>query len=96
MHSTLILKLSALNSTESEIDIKRLQFLDRLINESKMAPVVKHLFRSRAESYFDSSRTSTGVMPNICKALQKYGLFDYFKLWFENSVSLCAHCGKHL
>ena len=51
-----------------------------------MATVVKNLFRSRAESYFDSNISSTDVLPNICEALRKYSLFDYFKLWFETSV----------
>ena len=54
-HSTLILRLAGLNSIESEIDVKRLLFLGRLITEPKMATVVKNMFRSRAESYFDSS-----------------------------------------
>ena len=85
-HSTLILKLSGLNSIESEIDVKRLLFWGHLITEPKMATVVKNLFRSRAESYFDFSISSTGVLPNIFDALRKCGLFDYFKLWFETSV----------
>ena len=51
-----------------------------------MATVVKSLFRSRAESYFDSDVSSTGVLPNICEALRNYRLFDYFKSWFETSV----------
>ena len=85
-HSTLILKLSGLNSIESEIDVKQLLFLGRLITEPKMATVVKNLLRSRAESYFDSNISSIGVLPNICEALRKYGLFDCFKLWFETSV----------
>ena len=67
-HSTLILKLSGLNSVESEIDVKRLLFLDRLITEPKMATVVKNLLRSRAESYCDSNVSSKGVLPNICEA----------------------------
>ena len=57
-----------------------------LLTKPKMVTVVKNLFRSRAESYFDSNTSSTGVLPKICKALRKYGLFDYFKLWFETSV----------
>ena len=85
-HSTLILKLSGLNFTESKIDVNRPLFLRRLITEPKMATVVKNLFRSRAESYFDSSISSTGVLPNIFEASRKYGLFDYFKLWSETSV----------
>ena len=51
-----------------------------------MTPVVKNLFRSRAESYFDSSITSTGVLPNICETLRKYGLFEYFKIRFDDAV----------
>ena len=51
-----------------------------------MATAVKNMFRSRAESYFDSSISSTGVLPKICEALRKYGLSEYFKLWFETSV----------
>ena len=47
---------------------------------------VYYLFRSRAESYFDFNIPTTAVLPNICEALQKYGLFDYLKLWFETSV----------
>ena len=61
-----------------------------------MATVVKNLFRSRAESYFDSNISFTGVLPNICEALRKYGLFGYFKLWFETWFSLCTHGGKRL
>ena len=52
-----------------------------------MATVVKNLFRSRAESYFESNISS---LQNICEALRKYGLFDYFKLWFETSVFRCV------
>ena len=85
-HSTLILRLAGLNSIESEINVKRLLFLGRLITEPKMATAVKNMFRSRAESYFDSSISSTGVLPKICEALRKYGLSEYFKLWFATSV----------
>ena len=85
-HSTLILRLAGLNSIESEIDVKQLLFLSHLITEPKMATAVKNMFRSRAESYFDSSISSTSVLPKICEALQKYGLLEYFKLWFEMSV----------
>ena len=84
-HSTLILKLSGLNFIESEIDVKRLLLLGRLITEPKMAAVVKNLLRSRAESYFCSNISSTRVLPNICEALPNYGLSDYFKMLFETS-----------
>ena len=48
----LLLKISNLNSIESEIDLKKLLFLGRLITESNMSAVVKGLFRSRAASFF--------------------------------------------
>ena len=51
-----------------------------------MATVVKNLFRRRTESYFDSNISCTGVLPDICEALRKYGLFYCFKLWFKTSV----------
>ena len=76
-HSTLILRLSDLNSFQSEIHIKQLLFLGRLITKPKMAPVVKNLFRSRTESYFDSNISSTDEHM-VC--------FDCFKLWFDNSI----------
>ena len=47
----LLLKISNLNSIESEIDLKKLLFLGRLIAEPNMSAVVKGLFRSRAASF---------------------------------------------
>ena len=95
-HSTLILKLSGLNSIESEIDARRLLFLGRLITEPKIGIVVKNLFRSRAESYFDSNISSNGVLLNICEALRKYGLFNYSNCGLKLRFSLCTHGGKQL
>ena len=40
----LLQKLSGLNSTESEIAIKKLLFLGRLIKEPRMSPVVESVF----------------------------------------------------
>ena len=48
----LLLKISNLNSIESEIDLKKLLFSGRLITEPNMSAVVKGLFRSRAASFF--------------------------------------------
>ena len=47
-----LLKISNVNSIESEIDLKKLLFLGRLITEPNMSAVVKGLFRSRAASFF--------------------------------------------
>ena len=45
-HSTLVLRISGLNSIESEIDVKRLLFLGRLITQPKMSVAVRTLFQS--------------------------------------------------
>ena len=68
-----------LNSTESEIDLKKLLFLGRLITEAKMPPTVKDLFQCRVDDFFNSSLTSIGVLPSICDALRKYDLFHYLQ-----------------
>ena len=46
------MKLLGLSSVESEINVKRLLFWGPLISEPKIAPVVKNVFRSRAEKLF--------------------------------------------
>ena len=81
----LLLKLSELNYTESEIALRMFLFLGRLITETKMAPVVRKLFDTKAESFCDTNIDSLGVLPSICDALKKYGLFSYFEQWFIDS-----------
>ena len=51
-----------------------------------MAPSVRHLLRSRTESLFDKDVKSTGILPSICEALNKYDLFNYFEIWFNSST----------
>ena len=51
----LLLKLSGLKSIESEIALRRLLFLDRLLSGDKMTPVVHELLEIRANSYFDTN-----------------------------------------
>ena len=84
----LLLKLSGLNSIESEIAVKNSQmlFLGRLISGAKTAPVVRSLFESRTQSYFDTNIASKGVLPSICEILHKYDLFSYFESWFSDST----------
>ena len=50
----------------------------RLVTEPKMAPSLRNLIRSRTESLFDIDVKSIGILPSICKALNKYDLFNYF------------------
>ena len=75
----LLLKMSGLNFNASEIAIKRLLLLGRLITEPNMTPTVRNLFRCRAESYFDTNVTSAGVLLSISEALVKYDLFHHFE-----------------
>ena len=56
-----LLKISKLNSIESEIDLKKLLFLGRLITETNMSAVVKGLFCCRAASFFEADFTPIGV-----------------------------------
>ena len=49
-----LLKVSGLNSVESEIDVKKLLFLGRLITEINMSSAVKGLFFSRVDSFFEA------------------------------------------
>ena len=61
-------------------------FLGRLISGAKTAPVVRSLFESRTQSYFDINIASKGVLPSICEILHKYDLFSYFESWFSDST----------
>ena len=78
--------MSGLWSIDSEIGFRKLIFLGRLPTGDKMAPVVRDLFQIRSQSYFDAKIVSLGVLPSICEALHKYGLFSYFDSWFSDSV----------
>ena len=78
--TSLLLKLSGLNSIESEIDFKKLMFWGRLITDPKMDPVVRLLFSSRINNFFDANITSRGVLPSICDSLYMYNLFHHGSL----------------
>ena len=84
----LLLRLSGLNSVESEISIRKLLLLGHLLTKENMAPVVLNLFQIRSQRLFDPDIVSLEVLPSICEALHKYKLFNYFKSWFSNSVFL--------
>ena len=63
----LLLKLSGLNSIESEVATKKLLFLGRLITEPKMTPPIKNPFDSRIKHFFNSDISSLGVLPSIAE-----------------------------
>ena len=77
--SAFILKLSGLHSIESEIALRKLFFLGRMITENKLTPTVRNLFRYRVDSFFNENISSLGILPSICEALHRYELFDYFE-----------------
>ena len=79
-------KIIMFYSIESEIALRKLLFLGRLITEPKMVQSVRSLFMSRAESYFDASVASMGVLPSIIEALNKYDLYHFFVSWFHDST----------
>ena len=82
----LLLKLSRLNSIESEIALRKLLFLGHLITGQKMTPALQRLFELRSKSLFDANIISLGVLPSICEALHKFDLFLYFDEWFQYSI----------
>ena len=47
---------------------------------------MRSLFYYRADSFFDESISSSGILPSICEALHRYELFDHFESWFHNSA----------
>ena len=83
---SILLKMSGLNSVASEIAIKKLLFLGRLITEPNMAPTVRNLFQCRVESYFDTNVTSAGVLLSTSEALVKHDLFHHFESWYNSST----------
>ena len=85
-----------LNSVASEIAIKKLLFPGRLITEPNMAPTVRYLFQCRAESYFNTNVTSSGVLLSISDALVKYDLFHHFESWYNSSTFSSYEIGKEL
>ena len=60
----LILKLSGLNSTESEIALRKLLFLGRMITGNILTPTERNLFHYQADSFFDESISSSGILPD--------------------------------
>ena len=54
----LIIKLSSLNSIESEIALRKLLSLGRMITENKLTPTVTNLFHYRVDSFFEESISS--------------------------------------
>ena len=76
----LLLKLSDLNSIESEVATKKLLFLGRLITEPEMTPL------SRTKIFFDSDISTPGVLPSIAELLKKFDLFYYLETWYNSSI----------
>ena len=69
-----LLRISNLNSIESEVNTRRLLFLGRLITEQKISPTVRYLFRTRIDSFFNADLASLGFIPRIYETINKYDL----------------------
>ena len=78
----------------SEIDFKKLMFLGRLITEPEMAPVVRFLFSSRVDSFFDANITSRGVLPSICDACTSITCFIILNYGSVNAFFPHTRTGK--
>ena len=67
----LLLRLSGFNSVKSEISIRKLLFLGRLLTGENMAPVARNLFQIRCQTFSDPNIVSLGVLPSFCEVLHK-------------------------
>ena len=81
----LILKLSGLNSIESEIALRKLLFLGRMITENKLTLTVTNLVHYRVDSFFDES-ISSHCLVYVRPSADTNELFDYFESWSHNST----------
>ena len=89
-----LLRLTDLNSVKAEIDMIKLLFLGSLVTDSKLAPSVKNLLRSRSESLCYQAGVKLiklVFLPSIWEALCKYDLFIFFEICFNRS-SFPAYC----
>ena len=84
-----LLRISNLNSIESEVDTRRRLFLGRLITKQKMFPTARHLVRTRTDSFFNVDLASLAFIPHIYETLNKYDLLHHFQLWFSESIFPC-------
>ena len=76
--------ISGLTSVELQIDIRKLFFFARIVNNDGMSPVVRDIFRFRAKEYFrNPDCVPTGFMGDIVRLLKKYDLHSYFSLWIN-------------
>ena len=76
--------ISGLTSVELQIDIRKLFLFARIVSNDGMSPVVRYIFRFRAEVYFrNPDSVPTGVMDDIVGLLRKYDLHLYFSLWIN-------------
>ena len=79
-----LLRISHLNSIESELDTRRLLFLGRLITEQNMSPTVRHLFRTRSDFLFNADLVSPGFLPEILiKYDPQFSTFTCYENWME-------------
>ena len=80
----LLLKISDLNSVESEVATNKFLFSGRLTTEPKMKPLIKNLFYGRTKSFFDNDISSLHVLPSIAEKFDFLYDFETISFIFKN------------
>ena len=77
--------ISGLTSVALQNDIRKLFFFARIVRNDGMSPLVRDIFRFRANKYFrNSDCIPTGFMGDIVRLLKKYNLHSYFiNMWIN-------------
>ena len=94
--SILILKLSGLNSIESEIDVKRLLCLGRLITEPKMATVVKICLEAGLKVILTPIYLSSAFCRIFVRLYENTVCLTISNCGLKFRFSLCTHGEKQL
>ena len=84
--SSFLLQIAGLFSVEAEIDLRKLLFLGRVINNIKTPQVIRDLFTLRMESLCDPEIHSVGVITSLYDVVQKYELTHVIGEWFESGT----------
>ena len=84
--SSFLLQIAGLSSVEAEIDLRKLLFLGRVINNIETPLVIRDLFTLRMESLRDPEIHSVGVITSLYVVVQKYELTHVIDEWFESGT----------
>ena len=91
----LLLKLSGLNSIDSQVATKKPLF-GRLFTELKMTRLIKSLPDNRTKCFFNSDISSSGILLSITEPLKKFNLLISVKHGITTSFSHHTQTEKKL